>query len=290
MSRRVGLAALVLATHVLSGAAAATAPGDAEPGGFRRPFVIGSPGRLDGAGDRRRPRRWFRSESAIDAYADVEEVDDATWLRHELEGYVLRIANCAELGSAWCWREVRRIGADVVSFVAAGVHAEIAWIAHDRQAVRLGWRRVVEAPTGTLTADTPPADFAAALLAEFPSQLGAERLAEAHATDWRESEVDRLLYYIDRALSAETALPQSTGVRRRTGRFVADTLVRIARLEGLDLDPEAEIGSDAVGGVLPPSLADQLGSVREWLAIRHRRLTEANALPWCAVVQLSSLP
>jgi hypothetical protein len=289
MSRCVGVAVLLLATQVLSGVAAATAPGAAAPAAFRRPFVIGAPGRLDGAGDRRHPRRWFRSESAIDAYADVEEVDDPTWLRHELEGYVRRTADCGELGSAWCWREVRRIGADVVSFVAAGVHAEITWIAHDRQAVRLGWRRVVEAPTGTLTADTPPADFAAALLAEFPSQPSAERLAEPHAIDWRETEVDRLLYYIDRALSADTAPAQPPGARRDAEQFVADTLARIARLEGLDLDPDDATAGGADGG-LPMSLAEQLGSVREWLAVRHQRMSVANALPWCAAAQLSSLP
>lgn len=178
--------------------AAPTAPSarDASPRGR---FVIGAPDRLAMAGDRRHPRRYERVESAVGAYADVDEVVDASWLRHEVEGYARRAVDCEARPSAPCLRAVRRVGAATVIHLVDGGHAEMLWTS-GRRAVRLGWRRLVATPTGTMTVDEPPADFAAALLAELPSDLDLVSLDEPRRSAWAEDEVDRRLDYAERAL------------------------------------------------------------------------------------------
>src|SRR5262245_58483015 len=75
----------------------------------RTRFVIGAPGRLDGESDRRYPRRYQRADSAVAAYADIEMVQDPTWLRHEVEHYARRAMHCTAAG--WCRREVRKLAA-----------------------------------------------------------------------------------------------------------------------------------------------------------------------------------
>ena len=95
---------VVGAALVLLALVSTTAFGDAPPPamptggltGARTPFVIGAPGRLDGAADRRAPRLYERADSAVAAYADVEIVQDPTWLRHEIEHYARRMVDSAD--------------------------------------------------------------------------------------------------------------------------------------------------------------------------------------------------
>src|SRR5215468_1530980 len=133
---------------------------DAVPGaaGRRTPFVIGAPGRLDAEGDRRYPRRYQRADSVVAAYADVEQIADPTWLQLEIEGYARRALDCTEVGSTWCRREMQPFGAGHAIFLVSGTRAEVVWAAAENVAVRLGWRRIVDTPTGSMTLDTPPAD------------------------------------------------------------------------------------------------------------------------------------
>jgi hypothetical protein len=91
---------------------------------------------------------------------------------------------------------MRPLGNTAVIHVISGARAEMLWTSGHR-AVRLGWRRVVDTPTGTMTVDDPPADFAADLLAELPSDLGP---SELDAARWADDEIDRRLDYADRAL------------------------------------------------------------------------------------------
>jgi hypothetical protein len=251
----------------------------------RTPFVIGAPGRLDADGDVRHPRLYRRVDSLVAAYADVEEVQDRRWLRQEIEGYARRAVDCAGLERTWCRREVERVGAAPVIHLAAGAHAELVWLSGGNRAVRLGWRRIVDTRTGTMTLEAPPADFAAALLAEYPSQLEALGFDPAHDRAWAEGEVDRLLYYLEQVVAG---LPTVVAEypKRHALRFVEDGLGQIRRLYELQLgltDPvapgEALVASPAPG-VLPMRLAEQLAAVRAWRA----------APPWCAAQLASSAP
>ena len=81
------------AVLLLAALAAPTAP-SAREASQRGRFIVGSPDRLASVGDRQHPRRYERVESAVGAYADVDELVDATWLRHEVEGYARRAADC----------------------------------------------------------------------------------------------------------------------------------------------------------------------------------------------------
>jgi hypothetical protein len=193
----------------------------------RTPFVIGAPGRLDGHGDVRYPRRYLRADSSIGAYVDIEEVDDPTWLQHEVEHYARRAVDCAGVGESWCRREIRPLAAGRVVFLTAGVHAELVWVSRQDVAVRLGWQRVVVAPTGSMTVDAPPSNFAAALLGEFPSQLGAIDFDADGEALWADREVDRLLYYADEVIAA-LADVGSESHRRHALRFIEDNLAQIA--------------------------------------------------------------
>jgi hypothetical protein len=94
---------------------------------------------------------------------------------------------------------VRRLGSARVIFLASGMHAELVWMSGAGTAVRLGWQRIVDTRTGTMTLDDPPADFAAALLAEFPSGLAAFEFDAARDRAWAGDEADRLRYYLDLA-------------------------------------------------------------------------------------------
>ena len=123
--------------------------------------------------DRRAPRRYVRDDSTVSAYADVEEINQiALWPQHEIEAYALRAFDCAGGGTPGCRRERRRAGANVIA-LSAGMRAEVIWLSGAARAVRLGWRRIVATPTGSMTIDSPPQQFAAAMLAEFPSRLPA---------------------------------------------------------------------------------------------------------------------
>jgi len=185
---------LPAAILLLAALAAPTAP-SAREGSPRGRFIVGAPDRLAVAGDRQQPRRYERVESAVGAYADVDELVDATWLRHEVEGYARRAADCDRLPPGPCLRARRQFGTAAAIHLVRGEHAEMVWTSGHR-AVRLGWRRMVTTPTGTMTVDEPPADFAAALAAEFPSDLDP---ASVDAT-WADDEVERRLYYVGRAL------------------------------------------------------------------------------------------
>lgn len=247
----------------------------------RPPFVIGAPGRLDAAGDRRHPRRYLRDDSAIGAYADIEEVEDPTWLRHEIQSYVRQAIDCAGAGPPWCRREVRRIGSVRVISLAGGTHAEVVWLSGERLAVRLGWRRIVVTPAGSMTLDAPPQDFARALLAELPSEIEAREL-DADQAGWQANEVDRLLYYTDQVVAAlPDVLPEEH--QRHAARFVEENLARIAQLraqrfghteiEALPL--QYDVAATLASAALPRRLADQLAIAHAWRAAE-------SAQPWCS--------
>ena len=227
------------------------------------PFVIGAPGRLDGAGDLRYPRRYQRTDSLVGAYVDIEEVDDPTWLQHEVEHYARRAVDCAGVAESWCRREIRHLAADRVIFLTAGVHAEVVWVSRPNVAVRLGWQRVVVAPTGSMTVDGPPSDFATALLSEFPSQLGAFDFGAQREPLWADREADRLLYYVDQVVAALPGVgPESD--RRHALRFVEANLARIASIAPA-ADSASSDGPDAAVEAaenLPLPLARRLAAIR----------------------------
>jgi hypothetical protein len=193
------------------------------------PFVVGAPGRLDMDGDRRQPRRVRDVDSAVRAYADIEEVVDGTWLSHEIEAYAHRAIDCAGYEQRWCRREVRRVAGSRVIFVAAGAHAEIIWPARGNAAVRLGWTRLVSTPVGSMTLDEPPNDFAQALLQEFPSELRLRTWNPDAGDDWRAAEETRLRYYTDQVLAALENV-EGEAHRRHAIRFIDENLARIAEL------------------------------------------------------------
>jgi hypothetical protein len=244
-------------------------------GAARTPFVIGAPGRLDSEGDRREPRLYPSAESLVAAYADVETVRDATWLRHEVEHYARRAVDCAGMSPPWCGRAVRRLGSARVIALTAGAHAELVWFSGRGTAVRLGWQRLVQSPTGTMTVDDPPAAFAAALLAKFPSRVQRFDTDQAHDAGWRADEIDRLLYYADQVLAGiPTVAPAAH--RQRAVEFVEQALAEIDRLR------RAEPTSDSASPEPGRDVAERLALIREW---RARRLTP----PWCAAELVSSV-
>lgn len=276
-----------LLSEAPAGPAGAQAPGG--PAWRRTAFVIGAPGRLDTQGDRRLPRLYQRADSAVAAYADVEEVQDRTWLRHEIEHYARRTVDCAGVGPAWCRREVQRFGAAHIIALAAGTHAELVWLSGGNRAVRLGWRRIVDARMGTMTLDAPPADFTGAVLAEFPSQLEAFELDPERDRVWAAMETDRLLYYIDQVVGGLAGVVRDEH-RRRAVRFVEDNLAQIAQLRVLYLDraqaiewaPPRDAGAaGSTTGGLPERVAEQLEAVRAWR-------TASSTQPWCAAQLASS--
>lgn len=254
---------------------------DAAPTWTRTTFVIGAPGRLDRDGDRRHPRLYAGAESAVAAYADVEVVQDPTWLRHEIEHYARRAVDCAGLTLPWCGRTLQRRGRARVIVLMAGAHAELVWLSGRDTAVRLSWQRVVQTPTGTMRLDDPPAEFTAALLMDHPSRLEAFEFDAAHEAAWTAAEVDRRLYYVEQVVAG---LPGVSGAiqRERAMRFVADALAELGRLRAT-LDPSGEppAAGDAGFDAIPLQLGDQLAAVRAWWARR--------ALPpWCAAELTSS--
>lgn len=247
----------------------------------RTPFVIGAPGRLDGDGDLRYPRRYQRADSLVGAYVDIEEVDDPTWLQHEVEHYARRAVDCAGTVESWCRREIRHLAAGRVIFLMAGLHAELVWVSRENVAVRLGWQRVVVVPTGSMTVDAPPSDFAAALLSEFSSQLGAFDFNAQREAFWAHREADRLLYYADEVIAALPGVGAGSH-RRHALRFVEDNLARIAAIA-----PAADTGpSDDLDAAVDDAEELPLPLARRLAAIRASRLSTA-AAPWCAA-QLSS--
>ena len=255
--------------------------------GRRMPFVIGAPGRPDGEADRREPRLYERADSAVAAYADVEIVQDRTWLRHEVEHYARRALDCEDVGRPWCRREVRQFGAARVIALVVGSRAEVVWVSRGNRAVRLGWRRIVETHGGTMTVDVPPQAFAGTLLAAFPSQLEAFEFDAARARVFAAEEVDRLMYYVDQVLVGLSAV-RDEAPRRHAERFVADAVARIARLRAQPL-PAPWAGGMSGGvasaslptsAVLPPALAEQLEAIRAWRA-------DGAAMPWCAAAAAS---
>lgn len=165
------------------------------------PFIIGAPGRADGASDRREPRRRVGDDASLAAFVDVETVADATWLAHEVEAYAHRRTACSGETPMPCARRRRALHSRTVLAIARGHRAEVVWSA-GHHAVRLGWRRVVETATGAMVVDDPPAELAAALLAQYPSDLPS---AEPDAARWQEDEIDRLLYYAERVLDGWSA-------------------------------------------------------------------------------------
>jgi hypothetical protein len=255
--------------------------------GQRMPFVIGAPGRLDGEADRREPRLYQRADSAVAAYADIEVVQDRTWLRHEIEHYARRSIDCRDIARAWCRREVRQVGTARVIALASGAQAELVWPSGGNRAVRLGWRRIVETRSGTMTLEVPPAEFANALLTAFPSQLEAFDFDAAHGRAFAADEVDRLLYYVDQVL---VGLPAVSGddARGHAERFVADAVAQIARLRALSLTGPWTGGARSfeaappISGVLPPALAEQLEAIHAWRA-------DSSVAPWCAAARASSV-
>lgn len=201
------------------------------------PFVINAPGRLDSGGDRRQPRRVRDIESAVRAYADVEEIEDPTWLAHEVEHYARRAIDCGPDDRQWCVREVRWIAGSAVIFIAAGVQAEVVWPARGNVAVRLAWRRVVATPVGSIVLEAPPADFAQALLQEFPSRLRLRTFGPLLGAEWGAAEEARLWYYAEQVRGALTTIDSETH-RRHAQRFIDDNLARISLLRLADGAPD----------------------------------------------------
>ncbi len=261
--------ACLLVLGAVAAAPAATPPARVAWGG---PFVIGTPGRPLDRGDRRQRHRFPASLTSARAYADVEVVRESTWLAQELEAYVRRMTDCGTLAAAWCHREFRRVAGAVVIMVARGGRGELVWRSGADTAVRLGWRRIVETPTGTLTVDAPPVELVTTLLARWPSTLAADTFDRIRERRWIEGEVDRFLFYADRLAPAASADSDP----RALARFVADGLARLAVLPSLgravrppaappaDPSPDAAVAPDG----LPEDLAHQLAALRDWRAGR----------------------
>lgn len=262
-----GSTILGLLTLTARGGGAQTAGLAAALAGGHTPFIIGAPGRIDAPGDQRAPRRHAGIESSVGAYADVESLRDDTWLAHELVAYVRRRGACRDGGIA-CGYRTRLIGAHAVLALARGHRAEIVWRS-GRHAVRLGWHRLVETATGTMTVEDPPADFAAALFAAYPSDLAA---APVDVARWDEDEPDRLAYYAERALAE---WPAGDGVRAAAmWRNVRRTLALLARREPRFIDVVS--GEHSLPRAL---LHDRL---REWRAARQAARQSFASLPlWC---------
>lgn len=272
--------AAVLLLVCVSAGALGSAPAD-PTARERTRFVIGAPGRLAGAGDRRHARLRQRAESLVAAYADVEQVDDPTWLVHEVESYVRRAAACPAVGVAWCRREVRTTAAGALIFVAVGAHAEVVWAAGDR-AVRLGWTRIVETPAGTMTVDVPPANLLDVLLDQLPSDLEVFTFDAARDRSWAAAEIDRLVYYIDQ-VAVGVSQVEAREQRWHAIDFVADNLARIARLRAPGVARPHRDGDEPMSeNGLPASLAEELEAVRAWRSGAGPQSAAVAAAPWCA--------
>lgn len=240
----------------------ATAPSD----GQRRRFIAGAPDRLASADDRRLARRWYRADSAVGAYADVDRLGDPTWLAHEVEGYAYRFACGA---AADCRRAVERLGSASVLQLAAGGRAEMLWTSGGH-AVRLGWRRVVNTATGTMTVDRPPPDFLADLVVEWPSDLAVDSLDAGRRRIWAEAETDRQLYYLEAALRVEP-MPDAA-------RHFARAALQI-------------LGAQALGVDLAADGSEDLDRIRAWVdEQRDARRPVCEATPWCAPSSIIDAP
>ena len=248
------IAPLLLIVALAAPLGAATAPTDA---GHRRRFIAGAPDRLASEEDRRLPRRWYRADSAVGAYADVDWLGDPTWLAHEVEGYAHRFA-CGPASD--CRRAAEPLGSASALHLAAAGRAELLWTS-GRHAVRLGWRRVVNTATGTMTVDRPPADFLAELAGEWPSVLAAVSLDPDRRRVWAEAEIDRQLYYLDAALRTDVV----SGAVRRFAR---------AALQAL--------GAHELGIGLAVDGCEDIDSIRAWVdEQRGARRPVCEATPWC---------
>lgn len=257
---------LLLAVAVSASHAATTPPDD----GHRRRFIAGAPDRLAQAGDRRLPRRRHRAESSVGAYADVDQVVDPTWLAHEVAGYAHRFP-CEP--NADCRRTVRRFGGgSVIHLVSAG-RGEMLWTS-GKHAVRLGWRRVVNTATGTMTVEQPPADFLAEALREWPTDLPTLSLDAGGRSIWAEDEPDRRLYYVETALR----LVESEGATEALRHFVRATLQAMAA----SADLSASIDDD-----------EAFATARRWVAEQRAARAAArrcDATPWCALPPIDESP
>lgn len=277
------MASLAHAAVLLAVLAAPLSPATDGAAAPRR-FVVGMPDRFASAGDRQQPRRYERVDSAVGAYADVDEVVDPTWLRHELEGYARRTVDCARRPPVPCRRAPRRLGAAQVVELVAGGHAEIVWTA-GRRAVRLGWRRMVSTATGTMILDDPPADFAAALFVELPSDLHLDAVDGVAGPAWAEGEIDRRLYYAARALDAVATRPATASA----------ALLHFARAGLLAVEAAEGIGAGG-GGAGPADDVSALLAARARLAAALARRAAArpplflSAEPWCAAPTLADAP
>lgn len=236
------------------------------------PFIVGAPGRRDSDSDRRLPRRYDRDDSLLVAYADIDVVSDPTWLVHEVESYARRALACESLGSTGCQRETRRVGTGYGRYVAAGLRAEIVWVARESRAVRVGWRRVVATPGGTMTVDTPPERFFRSVVDEYPSALPAAPPAGAA---WAEAEVDRLLYYLDHAAGALSTMI-APAARRHAEWFIATNLSHVRRVRAMMGAMTAGTDSMGVDGpAAPVTWIEEVESIRRWRA-------ESRSRPWCS--------
>jgi hypothetical protein len=245
-------------------AAAAATPSRAPWGG---PFVIGAPGRPLDMGDRRQRQRLPAAIVLARTYADVEVVRDPAWLDQEIETYARRMTDCDGVATVWCRREMRRVAGAAVIALARGGRGEIVWRSGRDTAVRLGWRRIVDTPTGTLTVDDPPGELAGQLLRRFPSALRHEPFDAARHQRWVAGEVDRFLAYADRLAAA------APGSEQRTfARFVDEGLARLALLPPpapavRALAPATD--ANAAAADLPVELARGLAALRDWQSARR---------------------
>ena len=188
---------------VCAAAPAAAGPLAHAARGDRAPFIIGTPGRADAPGDRREPRRRAGTAAGLAAYVDLEVVQDATWLVHEVEAYARRRGTCVGEATMSCAYGRRALLGQTVLAVQRGHRAEIVWTSGPH-AVRLGWRRIIDTASGTMLVEDPPAELTVELLAAYPSGLPP---TGPDATQFQDDEIDRLLHYAERALGAWPAQP-----------------------------------------------------------------------------------
>jgi hypothetical protein len=218
MSKRMALAVFALALACTDGSIAQPSDGHGWSG---VPFVIGAPGRLDAERDRRAPRRYVRDDSAVGAYADVEEVADPLWLQHEIEAYALRAFDCAGKGPPWSSsrryrrKTTSRIDAKSSSTRGAVPDPARGLAAHRRDADRQYDDRLAAAAVCRGDAG------------RVPEPVTAVELVDSDA--WARVGIDRLLYYADQVVAGLGAV-EGEAYRRHALRFVADNLARVAQL------------------------------------------------------------
>ena len=79
-------------------------------------------------GDRQHPRRHEAGRSRPSAPTPTSTaLVDATWLRHEVEGYARRAADCDRLPPGPCGQARRRLERATVIHLVRGEHAEMLW-------------------------------------------------------------------------------------------------------------------------------------------------------------------